>query len=65
LEECIEINVVFEHLVDQAATLSGYYVEARYPDIGDFMGYTRGQSEEAFKFAKEIVEFVREKLAAS
>ena len=64
LEECIEIDNDFQQLIDQAATLSGYYVESRYPDIGDFIGYTRDQSEEAFQFAKDVVAFVAEKLAA-
>lgn len=63
LEECIETDSGFEQLIDQAATLSGYYVEARYPDIGDFMGYTREQSEEAYRFAQEIVAFVSGKIS--
>lgn len=63
LEECIEIDKSFEQLIDQSATLSGYYVEARYPDIGDFMGYTDEQAQEALEFAKEIVRLVQEKLS--
>lgn len=62
LEECIEIDKSFEQLIDQSATLSGYYVEARYPDIGDFMGYTDEQAAEALQFAQEIVQFVGGKL---
>jgi len=48
LEECIEMDKNFEELLNQAATLAGYYVETRYPDIGEFMGYTKEQAEEGF-----------------
>lgn len=58
LEDCIEIDPRFEQLVDAAATLSGYYVETRYPDLGDFMGYTSDQAEEAIGMARETVTFV-------
>lgn len=58
LEDCIELDKEFEKLIDQAATLSGYYVEARYPDVAGFMGYSREQAEEASQFAETIVNFV-------
>lgn len=58
LEDCIELDEEFEKLIDQAATLSGYYVEARYPDVGDFMGYSKEQAGEALQFAEEIVRFI-------
>ena len=48
----------FEELLNQAATLAGYYVETRYPDIGEFMGYIQEQAHEALDFAKQIVGFV-------
>lgn len=62
IEECIELDKDFEKLLDQAATLAGYYIETRYPDIGEFMGYSKEQAEEAVKFAEEIVDFVAGKV---
>ena len=58
LEECIEMDKNLEELLNQAATLAGYYVETRYPDIGEFMGYTKEQAKEALDFARQIVNFV-------
>ncbi|KKT75485.1 MAG: HEPN domain protein [Candidatus Nomurabacteria bacterium GW2011_GWA1_46_11] len=58
LEDCIEKDKTFEGLLDQAAVLSGYYAETRYPDIGEFMGYSKAQAEEASKFAEVIINFV-------
>ncbi|MEK7111049.1 MAG: HEPN domain-containing protein [Patescibacteria group bacterium] len=58
LEDCIELEKDFKQLIDQAATLSGYYVEARYPDVGDFMGYSKEQGNEALQFAETIVSFI-------
>ena len=62
LEACIEKDRDFEGLVGQAATLSAYYVEARYPDLTEFMTYSKDQATEVLNFASEIVNFVKEKI---
>ena len=54
-------------LIDKAHVLDGYYVGARYanghPEGAPFEHYGRLQSEEAIRYAGEIIEFVRAGMA--
>jgi len=64
LEDCMEVDPTFEELREACVTLTDYYVESRYPDISEFMDYTRDQAEEALKMARGAVNFVVGKLTA-
>ncbi len=56
-----------EELVDKARMLDTFYIPTRYPNSHPegppFEHYGELQSEEAIKYASEIIEFVRNKMA--
>jgi len=56
-----------EELIEQGRVLDNFYIPARYPNShptgAPFEHYGRLQSEEAIKYASEIVEFVHSKMA--
>lgn len=60
LESCAKINPEFLKLKEEAASLSAFYVETRYP--GDFPQFTFTDARKALDSAKKIKEFVLEKL---
>lgn len=62
LEECIKIDQSFEHLRNECATLNVYYSPSRYPDISEFVHFTKEKAEEAYVLAGKIIEFVKGKL---
>jgi len=55
------------HLIDKAKVLDNFYVATRYanghPEGAPFEHYGQLQSDEAIRYASEIVEFVRTRLA--
>lgn len=62
LEECIKIDGSFSQLKEACASLTDYYAPTRYPDIGEFMDFTKDRAEEAERFAEKIIDFIQEKL---
>ncbi len=56
-----------ENLVEKAKTLDGFYIPARYPnghpEGAPFEHYGPLQSEEGIRYAREIFEFARSKMA--
>lgn len=58
LEQCIALDPTFETLREQVLPLVDYYLQTRYPDIGDFMDYSEQKASQAFRNATSIVEFV-------
>ena len=62
LENCITIEPGFEDLRDFTKVLFFYYVETRYPDLGDFENINLAKAQEAYDCAKRIVKFVSEKI---
>lgn len=64
LEGCIKIDPSFEHLRNECATLNTYYAPTRYPDIVEFIHFTKEKAEEAYTLADKIVEFVKNKLTS-
>ena len=62
-----ELPVSFGDLVDKGKLLDNFYVATRYanghPEGAPFEHYGPLQSEEAIRYAGEIVEFVRARLA--
>jgi len=59
--------VISEELIEKARVLDNYYIPARYPDShpdgAPFEHYGSLQSEEAVKYACEILKFVRTQMA--
>lgn len=62
LEDCKKFDVSFENIREKCATLTVYYAPVRYPDIAEFSDITNEKAQEAYQFAKEVVEFVEKKL---
>jgi len=60
---------VFEDLPDKAKVLDGLYIPTRYanghPEGAPFEHYGKIQSEDAIKYAGEIIKFVRSEMARS
>lgn len=56
-----------DHLVDKAKVLDNFYIPARYPnghpEGAPFEHYGSLQSEEAIRYAGEILEFIRVQMA--
>jgi HEPN domain-containing protein len=56
-----------ENVVDKAKVLDNFYVPTRYanghPEGSPFEHYGKLQSEDAVRYAREILEFVRNKMA--
>ncbi len=56
-----------EDLVEKAHVLDGFYIPTRYPNShpegAPFEHYGSLQSEEAIRYAREIIEFVRSQMA--
>ncbi len=56
-----------ENLIEKARVLDNFYIPARYPNShpegAPFEHYGTIQSEEALRYAREIVEFVRPQVA--
>ena len=60
VRRCIEIDPGFKELFDDAAILSTFYVEARYP--GDFPEFSMKESEDAYDAATRVKNFVLSKI---
>ncbi|KXG75838.1 hypothetical protein AN618_17480 [Fervidicola ferrireducens] len=67
LRELPESIGISQDLIEKAKVLDNFYIPARYPDShpdgAPFEHYGPLQSKEAVKYACEIVEFVRSKMA--
>lgn len=67
LRELPDDMSVSEELIAKAKVLDNFYIPARYPDShpdgAPFEHYSFLQSEEAVKYAGEIIEFVRAQMA--
>ena len=64
LPEDIDVS---EELVEKAKVLDNFYIPTRYPNGhsqgAPFEHYGRLQSEEAIRYARSILEFVRSQMA--
>lgn len=67
LQELPESVAVPDLLIEKARVLDGFYIPPRYPngypEGAPFEHYGSLQSEEAVRYASEIVEFVRTQMA--
>jgi|SRR3989344_1085057 len=62
LEECGKFDESLLHLRETLLPLVDYYVQTRYPDAGDFIGYTKEKAEDALVRAREILDGIQERL---
>ena len=62
IEQCKEVDSEFFPFVAKIIPLTDYYIETRYPDMGDFMEYSKDKAESAFEVAKEVLEFVKKRI---
>jgi len=69
LRELPDSVAVADGLLEKAQVLDNFYIPARYPNShpqgAPFEHYGRLQSEEAIRYAGEILEFVRAQMARS
>lgn len=67
LQELPDTVNVPKELIEKAKVLDNFYIPTRYPNShpegAPFEHYGPLQSEEAIKYASEIIEFVRSKMA--
>lgn len=62
LEECIQQDESFESLRNVVLPLVDYYVQTRYPDVADFLEYTKETATLAQENAAKIVSFVSDRI---
>lgn len=67
LKELPEPTTVPEELIEKARVLDTFYIPPRYPNShpagAPFEHYGPLQSEEAIRYAREIIEFIRAQMA--
>ncbi|MBI3385272.1 HEPN domain-containing protein [Candidatus Gottesmanbacteria bacterium] len=62
IDSCANFDKDFLSFRSKIAKLSFYYVQVRYPDIGDVDSYTQEEANEAYQLSIELVEFVGKKI---
>ncbi len=62
VDDCSLFDEEFRSIRSQAATLSHFYVQTRYPDISELDQFTETDAHDALSAAKEIVAFVQRKI---
>ena len=65
LEECIAFDASFESIREIILPLVDYYIQTRYPDVSEFIDYTKEKAEDAYVRASEALAFINQKLAVS
>lgn len=64
LERCRLVDRSFETIREHVLPLVDYYLQTRYPDMGDFIDYTEEKAREALVHAQAIVLFVSVKMGS-
>ena len=62
LGHCSRINKNFTLFKKKVAKISRYYIQSRYPDIGDLDMFTEKEASEAFEIAEEVVSFIGDQI---
>ncbi|MBU1327340.1 HEPN domain-containing protein [Patescibacteria group bacterium] len=62
LEQCRTIDTSFETIRERILPLIDYYLQTRYPDMGDFIDYTKEKAQRAHDDARMIVNFVSSRI---
>lgn len=59
LEECGKSDPSLLSLRDTLLPLVDYYVQSRYPDMGDFIEYTKDKADDALVRARKILDEIQ------
>ena len=62
IKECEKYQKNFSQLIAKATILSMYYIETRYPDLGEFQHYNQKQAKIALNYSLYIIKFVKKYL---
>lgn len=62
VERCAQLDPSFEALRETVIPLVDYYLQARYPDIAEFIDFTEDKAKDAHKRAEATLAFVTERL---
>ena len=62
LEACSQTHSEFSSHRDTILPLVDYYIHTRYPDMSEFMEYTKEKAEDALDRAEKLIEFMRSQL---
>lgn len=63
VERSKQFDENFEILLDDVASLSGYYLATRYPDSGDIAEFDdHSRAKDALRVAKKVLGFVEERI---
>lgn len=65
LESCRAIDSSFESIRESVLPLVDYYIQTRYPDMGEFIDYTEGKANDAHSYGRSIVLFVKNHIGLS
>ncbi len=63
VERCKLIDPEFDSLREMVMPLTDYYLQARYPDLAEFIEFTARKAEDAHEKAKATLVFVKQKLS--
>ena len=63
LTVCVKIDKEFASLEKYSSKLNPYYLETRYPDMGDVEKFNKKEfAQEAIEMAEKVLNFVKNKL---
>lgn len=62
LRKCLTFDKSLKKFKNDCQIIDKYYFESRYPDFGPVGEYSKEQAKEALKIAKEILDYVGEKI---
>src|SRR3989344_4964039 len=63
LTACVKVDKEFSTIEEYTSKLNPYYLETRYPDVGDVEKFNKKEyAQEALEMADKVLNFVKEKL---
>lgn len=62
LEECNKLDKTFGSMRETILPLADYYIQTRYPDISEFIGYDGKKAADALERASKLLGFVQQKI---
>lgn len=65
LEECGKFDATLLSLRDTLLPLVDYYIQTRYPDAGEFIGYTKEKADDALVRARKILDAIQQRFDLS
>jgi HEPN domain-containing protein len=64
LNDCVSLNKQFKNLENEVKTVYPYYIETRYPSYEEVDIFTKDQAEEAYRQARIVLKFVKDKVSS-